>query len=59
MQKRIALLEFLDILDDFISKLPDDKESGQRTWMTAAFSTRYKTEVALGVRPTTQMSSSR
>jgi hypothetical protein len=45
-----VLLDFLDILDDFISKLPDDKESGQRAWISAAMANRYKTEVALGVR---------
>ena len=45
-----VLLDFLDILDDFISKLPDDKETGQRAWISAAMGARYKTEVALGVR---------
>ena len=45
-----VLLDFLDILDDFISKLPDDKESGKRAWISAAMGARYKTEVALGVR---------
>jgi hypothetical protein len=45
-----VLLDFLDILDDFISKLPDDKESGKRAWIGAAKGARYKAEVALGVR---------
>jgi hypothetical protein len=45
-----VLLDLLDILDDFISKLPDDKEIGQRAWIGAAHGPRYKTEVALGLR---------
>jgi hypothetical protein len=44
-----VLLDYLDVLDDFISKLPDDKESGKDAWITAASAARYKTEVALGV----------
>lgn len=45
-----VLLDFLEILDGFISKLPEGKEGGKDTWIGAAFSARYKTEVALGVR---------
>jgi hypothetical protein len=44
-----VLLDFLDLLDDFISKLPDGKEKGKSAWIGAACAARYKTEVALGV----------
>jgi hypothetical protein len=45
-----VLLDLLDILDDFIGKLPDDKGSGKWAWTGAAFNARYKTEIALGLR---------
>jgi hypothetical protein len=45
-----VLLDYLDVLDDFIEKLPDTRESGKRAWLGAAGSARYKTEVALGLR---------
>jgi hypothetical protein len=45
-----VLLDLLDILDDFISQLPDDKQSGKRAWISAAYAPRYKTEVALDLR---------
>jgi hypothetical protein len=45
-----VLLDFLDVLDDFISKLPEGKESGKAAWIGAAGSAQYKTEVALGLR---------
>jgi hypothetical protein len=45
-----VLLDFLEILDDFIDKLPEGKESGKAAWIGAAYNARYKTEVALGVR---------
>jgi hypothetical protein len=45
-----ALLDYLDILDDFIDKLPEGTESGKGFWQGAAYSARYKTETALGVR---------
>jgi hypothetical protein len=45
-----VLLDFLDILDDFIDKLPEGQESGKRAWIGAAYAARYTTEVALGVR---------
>lgn len=44
------LLDYLDVLDDFIDKLPNSRESGKRAWLGAAGSARYKTEVALGLR---------
>ncbi len=45
-----VLLDYLDILDDFIDKLPEGTESGKGFWQGAAYSARHKTEVALGVR---------
>jgi hypothetical protein len=45
-----VLLDYLDILDDFIDKLPEGTESGKGFWQGAAYSARYKTEIALGVR---------
>lgn len=45
-----VLLDYLDVLDDFIDKLPDTIESGKRCWVSAAYNARYKTEVALGLR---------
>jgi hypothetical protein len=45
-----VLLDYLNVLDDFIDKLPDTRESGKRAWLGAAGSARYKTEVALGSR---------
>jgi hypothetical protein len=45
-----VLLDYLDILDDFIDKLPEGTESGKGFWQGAAYSARYKTETALGVR---------
>jgi hypothetical protein len=45
-----VLLDYLDILDDFIDKLPESTESGKGFWQGAAYSARYKTEIALGVR---------
>ena len=44
------LLAFIDVLDDFIEKLPDTRESGKQAWQGAASTTRYKVEVALGLR---------
>ena len=46
-----TLLDYLDVLDDFIGHLPDTRESGKRAWQGAAYSARYKTEVRLGIRP--------
>jgi voltage-gated potassium channel len=40
---------YLDILDDFIAKLPEGAESGKGFWEGAAYNARYKTEIALGV----------
>jgi len=45
-----VLLDHLDLLDDFIAKLPEGKESGKDVWIGSAFGARYKTEVTLGVR---------
>lgn len=45
-----VLLDYLDVLDDFIDKLPDNRGSGKRGWLGAAGNARYKTEVALGLR---------
>jgi hypothetical protein len=45
-----VLLDYLDILDDFIDKLPEGTESGKGFWQGAANNARYKTEIALGVR---------
>jgi hypothetical protein len=45
-----VLLDYLNILDDFIDKLPEGTESGKGFWQGAAYSARYKTETALGVR---------
>lgn len=45
-----VLLDYLDVLDDFINNLPDTRESGKRAWLGAAGNARYKTEVALGLR---------
>jgi hypothetical protein len=45
-----VLLDYLDILDQFIEKLPDDRNSGKKFWRGAAENARYKTEVALGIR---------
>lgn len=45
-----VLLDFLEILDDFIDKLREGKENGKDAWIGAAYNARYKTEVALGVR---------
>lgn len=45
-----VLLDFLDVLDEFIAHLPDTKESGKGFWSGAAYNARYKTEIALGVR---------
>jgi hypothetical protein len=45
-----TLLDYLDVLDDFIDHLPDTRESGKRAWISAAYGARYKTEVALGLR---------
>jgi hypothetical protein len=45
-----VLLDYLDVLDDFIDHLPDSKESGKRAWTGAAGNARYKTETALGLR---------
>ena len=43
-----VLLDYLDILDHFIDKLPTDPGSGRGFWQGAAYSARYKTETALG-----------
>jgi hypothetical protein len=45
-----VLLDYLDVLDSFIAALPDTRESGKGAWHGAAYSARYKTEIALGVR---------
>jgi hypothetical protein len=45
-----VLLDYLDILDAFIDKLPPGKESGKGAWIGAAYNARYKAEVALGLR---------
>jgi hypothetical protein len=45
-----VLLDYLDVLDEFIDNLSDTKVVGKGFWQGAAFSARYKTEVALGVR---------
>jgi hypothetical protein len=45
-----VLLDYLDILDDFIAKLPEGAESGKGFWEGAAYNARYKTEIALGVQ---------
>jgi hypothetical protein len=45
-----VLLDYLDVLDSFIEKLPDTRESGKDAWRGAAGSARYKTEAALGLR---------
>jgi len=44
------LLDFLDVLGEFIAHLPDTKECGKGFWQGAAYSSRYKTEVTLGIR---------
>jgi hypothetical protein len=44
------LLDYLDVLDSFIARLPDTKESGKRAWIGAAYGPRYKIEVGLGLR---------
>jgi len=46
-----TLLDYLEVLDDFIGRLPDTRESGKRAWQGAAYNARYKTEVRLGIRP--------
>jgi hypothetical protein len=45
-----VLLDYLDILDEFIAHLPEGKESGKGFWHGAAYSARVKTEIALGIR---------
>jgi hypothetical protein len=45
-----VLLDYLDILDDFIDKLPEGTERGKGFWQGAAYNARYKTETALGLR---------
>jgi hypothetical protein len=45
-----VLLDFLEILDDFIDKLPEGKEMGKDAWIGAVYGARYQTELALGVR---------
>jgi hypothetical protein len=45
-----VLLDYLDVLDGFIAKLPDTRDSGKGPWLGAAYNARYKTEVALGIR---------
>jgi hypothetical protein len=45
-----VLLDYLDILDHFIDKLPTDPGGGRGFWQGAAYSARYKTETALGLR---------
>lgn len=55
-----VLLNHLDLLDDFITKLPEGKESGKDAWIGAAFNARYKLKWRLGcVSPTTRRGSSR
>lgn len=44
------VLDYLDILDDFIAHLPDTRESGKKAWAAAAYGPRYRTEVGLGLR---------
>lgn len=44
------LLDYLDVLDDFINHLPDTSEAGKLAWQGASFNARYKTEVRLGIR---------
>lgn len=43
-----ALLDYLDVLDQFIGRLPDS--IGKAAWQSAVFNARYKTEVQLGIR---------
>jgi hypothetical protein len=45
-----VLLDYLDVLDQFIAHLPDTKEVGKGFWSGAAYSARVKTEIGLGVR---------
>jgi hypothetical protein len=45
-----VLLDYLDILDSFIEKLPETRETGKEAWKGAAGTARNKIEVALGIR---------
>jgi hypothetical protein len=45
-----VFLDFLDILDNFIDKLPDDEESGKRAWISATSTARHKVEVSPSAR---------
>lgn len=45
-----VLLDYLDVLDDFIGALPETPESSKRAFMGAAYNARYKTEIALARR---------